>query len=641
MGVLLLLIGLAALGFGFFQHLKGKRILAAPFKKTGDITKNPVSPDPKGLMSTEGKVVPPAQQLLSPCSKTPCLYYEVDIKRNYEKTEQTQDGTKTTKSSDNVESLKEGAVFGLDDGSGPVTVDAVKGGDFDNIKKSNEWNVKIGSFVPGELEFGQLRFRTPKLPSGEYTTGFTATERIVPLDGSLFALGKLEGGKLTKPGWRSMMFSSKGRDGLLASTAKKKKGGFIGGGVAAVLSVPLMIFGPSGGSSTHCSSTIAGGQTQCDDNVTSKSGNDYAWTVEKAGNYELVVTPPAGKKFPLDAQLVVKNAAGEVVKDEVGEAPGKAVSIKLDAQPGTYTVTVKDVDGTTVKGGFDYKLAINAPAGVGKAAGGAAVAAAGGAAADGDLKMSADDLYADWSANEDKYTGKSIFVQGEMSMAGYDKDENGKGTLSLKTKDLGKLVILSFSDAANNAKAEEAGKKMGGQFAAKCTGERFLIGAMMKDCTVEALDPNIVPAGEKLASGDASHNLDADAFASLYKTNRKGTDTAFQGQVIVLTGKVNNVDKNMEDKQYVSFASKLPFAVQALFPAQTEKDAMKLKHGQKVSLKCRVRALSAFDSEEDNIILEGCSVQGPAGKNVAAASPAPAKAPAKKKGAQPRNSSHK
>jgi hypothetical protein len=149
-----------------------------------------------------------------------------------------------------------------------------------------------------------------------------------------------------------------------------------------------------------------------------------------------------------------------------------------------------------------------------------------------------------------------------------------------------------------------------------------------------------VPAGEKIASGDAAHNLDADAFASLYKTNRKGTDTAFQNQVIVITGKVNNVDKNMEDKQYVSFTSKLPFAVQALFPAQTEKDAAKLKHGQKVSLKCRVRALSAFDSDEDNIILEGCSVQGPAGKNVAAAAPA-GKAPAKKKGAQPRNSAKK
>ena len=105
----------------------------------------------------------------------------------------------------------------------------------------------------------------------------------------------------------------------------------------------------------------------------------------------------------------------------------------------------------------------------------------------------------------------------------------------------------------------------------------------------------------------------------------------------MVTGTVNNVDKNMEDKQYVSFNTKGNFSVQALFPAQTEKDAAKLKHGQKVALKCRIRALSAFDSDDDNIILEGCSVQGPLGKNVASAAPAKG---GKKKGAQPRNAKH-
>src|SRR4051812_47996534 len=103
MGILLLIVGLGALGFGLMQHLKGKRILAAPFKKTGEIAKNPVSSDPKGLMSTEGNVVAPATACLSPLSKTPCLYYEVAISRRWEKTEQTQDGAKTTKGSTNVE----------------------------------------------------------------------------------------------------------------------------------------------------------------------------------------------------------------------------------------------------------------------------------------------------------------------------------------------------------------------------------------------------------------------------------------------------------------------------------------------------------------------------------------------------------
>lgn len=120
MGILALLVGVAVLAFGLFQHLKGKRILAAPFKKTGELAKNPTSTDPKGAMSTEGKVLAPAQQLLSPCSKKPCLAYEVKIERLWEKVETTQEGTKTVKGSDTLDTLKGGAIFGVDDGSGAI-----------------------------------------------------------------------------------------------------------------------------------------------------------------------------------------------------------------------------------------------------------------------------------------------------------------------------------------------------------------------------------------------------------------------------------------------------------------------------------------------------------------------------------------
>lgn len=106
MGVLLLIVGLAVLGFGAYNMMAAKRVLAAPFKKTGELAKNPVSEDPKGAMSTEGKVVPPAQQLLSPASKQPCLAYELKIERMYEKTETTQDGTKTVKGTETLDTIK-------------------------------------------------------------------------------------------------------------------------------------------------------------------------------------------------------------------------------------------------------------------------------------------------------------------------------------------------------------------------------------------------------------------------------------------------------------------------------------------------------------------------------------------------------
>jgi hypothetical protein len=363
MGGFLLFVGLAALAFGLVQHFKGKRILAAPFKKTGEIASNPISSDPKGMMSTQGDVVPPQVPVLSGLSKTPCLYYEVVITRKWEKQERTQDGYKTVKGSSNVQTIKDGAVFGLDDGTGAILVDASKGGDFDNLKKQGEAG---GVFMSdGYLKFGELRIPTPPSSVGDYTLGFEAVEKIVPVGGSLFALGKLENGKLGKPGWRSMMFSTKGRDGLLASTAKKKKYSFIGGGIGAVAAIPLMIFAPASApsESTSCSSLIAGVQKSCDDNVTSESGNSYTWTVEQAGPYSLEVVPPAHKKIPLDPQIVVKDVNGEVIVDEVAPMSGQPVVAKaVNLKPGVYTVTVKDVGGDIVAGGFDYKLAIRSDA---------------------------------------------------------------------------------------------------------------------------------------------------------------------------------------------------------------------------------------------------------------------------------------
>lgn len=359
MGVFLLIVGLGVLGFGLMQHLKGKRILAAPFKKTGDIAKNPTSEDPKGAMSTEGKVLPPAQALLSPASKTPCLYYELKIERIYEKTETTQDGTKTVKNTETLDTIKGGSVFGLDDGSGQVEIDCSKGADFDNLKDGYKKELN-GWGGASNVQFGEYRYDIPVIGSDKgWTIGFKATEKYVPVEGNLFVLGKLEGSKLVKPGWRSMMASNKGREGLLGSIAKKKKFSFIGGGVAAVLSIPVMIFGPQpdpNAPSMFCESQLTDTRVKCDDTVSSVSGEEYTWTVTKPGQYELEVFAPA-KKVSFDPQLVIKDAAGEVVADVEGGA-GSNAKASVDAKAGTYTITVKPGDGYMVKGGFSYELEI-------------------------------------------------------------------------------------------------------------------------------------------------------------------------------------------------------------------------------------------------------------------------------------------
>src|SRR5690606_12798682 len=146
----------------------------------------------------------------------PCLYYEVKIERLWEKTETTQDGTKTVKGSTTLDTLKNGATFGLDDGTGSIEVDFSKGGDFDMMKDGFKKELN-GRSWSSNIKFGELDYDVPPIGSSDgYTIGFKATEKYVPVEGNLFVLGRIEGSKLVKPGWRSMMASSKGRDGLLA-----------------------------------------------------------------------------------------------------------------------------------------------------------------------------------------------------------------------------------------------------------------------------------------------------------------------------------------------------------------------------------------------------------------------------------------
>ncbi len=362
MGIFLLVIGLAVLGFGLYNMMAAKRVLAAPFKKTGELAKNPVSEDPKGAMSTEGKVIPPTTQLLSPASKQPCLAYELKIERLYEKTETTQDGTKTVKGTETLDTIKGGAVFSIDDGSGPFNIDVSKGADFDNMKDGfkKELNGHSGS---SHIQFGEYSYDVPVIGSDKgWTTGFKATEKYVPVEGSLFVLGKLEGASLVKPGWRSMMASAKGREGLLGALEKKKKFSFIGGGIASVLAIPLMIFGPKADPNAlgaSCPSEMTDVRLRCSDQVSDE--DLFTWTVTKAGTYDLTVYAPA-KKVKFDPGLMITDSTGAELANVSGGQGGNAKA-SVDVQPGTYKVKVYLADGYEVKGGYSYDFDIAAQGG--------------------------------------------------------------------------------------------------------------------------------------------------------------------------------------------------------------------------------------------------------------------------------------
>jgi hypothetical protein len=263
------------------------------------------------------------------------------------------------KGSTTLDTLKNGATFSLDDGSGAIEVDFSKGGDFDMMKDGFKKELN-GRSWSSNVKFGELEYDVPPIGSSDgYTIGFKATETYVPVEGNLFVLGRIEGSKLVKPGWRSMMASSKGRDGLLASVAKKKKFSFIGGGAAAVLSIPAMIFikPDPNAQGASCQATIQDARQRCSDNVSSKSGDDHTWNVTKAGKYEVSVIAPK-KNNPFVPAVRVTDSSGKVLGEADGPAQGAATT-QVEVAAGTYTVTAFPYDGyLPQKGGFDYELEI-------------------------------------------------------------------------------------------------------------------------------------------------------------------------------------------------------------------------------------------------------------------------------------------
>src|ERR1700733_12736871 len=143
MGFLLLALGLLSIAFGLVYFFKMKRMASAPFRKTGEIAAQPSVADPRGMISAEGRIIAtsPAR---APCSGLACVYYEVDVEREWEKTIKTEKGNRKETGKARITTEKGGAVFQLDDGSGPVSIDARNGADVD-LMKSHEQRIPVGT----------------------------------------------------------------------------------------------------------------------------------------------------------------------------------------------------------------------------------------------------------------------------------------------------------------------------------------------------------------------------------------------------------------------------------------------------------------------------------------------------------------
>jgi hypothetical protein len=222
--LVLIALGFIALVVGFMERLKAGRVSDAPLVKTGDAAaRGAAVANAKGGLSAEGNVLC-REPLVSPVTGVPCLYYSLKVTASW------KDGDH--EKSRELTKEKRAAQFAIDDGSGPVPVDARDGGDFEPSQKKEETQSTslLGGLTGKDLVFGNYRISTGLLSLG---TKYEVVEEVLPVVPRLYACGKTgAGGAIAAPGWRSLILSAKSRDELLAGAAKNAKM-FLGGGAGA------------------------------------------------------------------------------------------------------------------------------------------------------------------------------------------------------------------------------------------------------------------------------------------------------------------------------------------------------------------------------------------------------------------------
>ncbi len=222
--LILVALGILGLVYGVFQKVKAGRVADAPLVKTGEAAqRGAAAGNAKGGISAEGNVLC-QEPLVSPVTGVPCLFYKLEVTASW------KDGD-TTKTRE-LTKEKRAARFALDDGSGPVWVDAREGGDFEPTQKKEETKSTslLGGITGQDLMFGNYKVSTGMLSLG---TKYEVVEEILPVVPKLYACGKAGSShEIAAPGWRSLILSSKSRDELLAHSSAHAKM-FLGGGAGA------------------------------------------------------------------------------------------------------------------------------------------------------------------------------------------------------------------------------------------------------------------------------------------------------------------------------------------------------------------------------------------------------------------------
>jgi hypothetical protein len=215
-GIVVVVLGILGILYGIVQKVKAGRIVDAPLVTTGDAARSGQSlAGPKGQISAQGGVVC-ATPVVAPFSGQHCLYYKITCKAEWKEGQVNESKV--------IDERVEAATFAIDDGTGPIWIDAREGGDFEptHTKRATQGTGVLGGITGTELTFGNYRVQTAMFSMG---TKYTVEEEILPFVPRLYACGKVaeQGGAIVSPKWRQLILSAKSRDELLASATKGAK----------------------------------------------------------------------------------------------------------------------------------------------------------------------------------------------------------------------------------------------------------------------------------------------------------------------------------------------------------------------------------------------------------------------------------
>jgi hypothetical protein len=225
------LIGAIGLICSWLFILERKQVATSRLRKTGDIAAGARYNEADELIATEGNVVGDAT-VEAPVSGRRCLFFRLVITRSYR--------SSGDESSLETERIEGGARFSLDDGSGPVLVDASKDASVVDQDLTRTFRgTKNFARAEAEVRFGNLSLSANRL------SNIRVEEHILTPEGKLYVAGRFVDGAIASPPGVAYLIVSRG--GREARSKRAKKAAIVWFVIAAVFisgSVPVWM-GPS------------------------------------------------------------------------------------------------------------------------------------------------------------------------------------------------------------------------------------------------------------------------------------------------------------------------------------------------------------------------------------------------------------